>query len=422
MIKANHKNEIGSSRNPNRAAEQYRPGPLARWRLGSGDELLHFLIEGASRRIPTPLADFLSKWTVFLNLDEAIREACAALPGLEPGTIAPILTELIGAGCLIARSGLLNDSSDQSVGSRISWLAMPTSNRSALAGRACRSYAENMSHFGHRCGILVSDDSRDSAESTKLVEFLSGLRGRSGFPVWYCGALEKGDFARRLCKGGAVPAEVVNFALFGRGASAPAIGANRNSILLHTIGSLVLSVDDDTVCDPGTAPGTERHLVVAGHQNPSEVWAFHDFDAASHFVNPSIVDVIGEHAKYLGRPIRTIAAAAESEGTLGTLDGLCGHIMRSLARNLGFIRTTYNGSSGDSGWHTDFGLVALGSRSARSRVRNLNDRYQPCMGSRQIVRQALRPTISHTDYATVAMCVGLDNSQVLAALHAGIQE
>ena len=63
-------------------------------------------------------------------------------------------------------------------------------------------------------------------------------------------------------------------------------GANRNCLLLDTVGALVLSVDDDTGARLARCP--ERQDAVAFHTgyDPSEFWFFPDRASASQIGRP----------------------------------------------------------------------------------------------------------------------------------------
>ncbi|HSW48817.1 MAG TPA: hypothetical protein VLH09_01520, partial [Bryobacteraceae bacterium] len=102
--------------------------------------------------------------------------------------------------------------------------------------------------------VFVADDSRSRADRELNRAVLRSAASRHSFEIQYAGREEKLRYAEALLSGGDLFPEVVHFALFGLGDGTPTMGANRNAILLQTQGSLVLCVDDDTVCQVGQAP------------------------------------------------------------------------------------------------------------------------------------------------------------------------
>ena len=404
---ANIDAEVDTETN-SRFAERYRCGPMMRWRQGPGRELVHFQLAGVSRGISSLMASALDTWTAFFTADEAAARITQAVPALPPAEVASTIQVLIESGCLVARSRIIAgaahpDSSTSDDG--VAWLAVPTADRASSLNRALGSYLENANKSGLRCGILIADDSRDASHHAASLEMLSTLEADPAPYVWYCGPDDKVAFAKNLAQKGDIPPEAIHFGLFGSGGSALATGANRNAILLQTLGSMLLSVDDDTVCDARLAPGTEGGLAMADHFDPAEVWCFSARPEALSFGASAQFDVVGEHEKYLGRPVREIMRRESRWGDAP----MCVHLLSSLASGDAQIRVTYNGARGDSGLHSDLGQVASRSSATRRRVQDLGDSYRAALDSRQIVRQTACLTLSHVDSPAIGMFMGMDN-------------
>ena len=65
----------------------------------------------------------------------------------------------------------------------------------------------------------------------------------------YVGLTEKLAMAKELKRASGVDPAVLEFALFHRESQPPAVGANRNAVLLWGAGHRLLSTDDDTLAD-----------------------------------------------------------------------------------------------------------------------------------------------------------------------------
>ena len=132
---------------------------------------------------------------------------------------------------------------------------------------------------------------------------LRALGATHGATVRYAGLEEKLAWADKLVARGDLPPDVVRFALFGVEPCRYTSGANRNALLLDTVGELTLSVDDDTVCRIAVRPGGGRDgLAVTSDRDPAEYWFFPDRETA-------LASVAVCRA---GRPGHSRAAARES--------------------------------------------------------------------------------------------------------------
>lgn len=397
--------------------EQYRCPPMVRWRQGRGRDLLHFPLVGANRSMSSLMASALQLWTSFLSVEDAEGQISEALPSISRDEVTATIKELIASGCLISRSSLTAGGGSipwpAPVGA-ISWLAIPTANRNESFQRMLSSFLENVRHFDHKCQVLIGDDARDvscvegASEASKLVGEDPPIS------IWYAGIQERHVFADCLAEKGDIPPEVIRYGLFGSQSSLRTLGANRNVMLLQTLGTLSLHADDDTICDARVVPGTSCGLAVGGHNSPAEAWYFRSSLAALGFGTAVPIDVLGEHAKYLGRPLGDLLSGSAG-GHSGDVDNMCGHVLTSLHARLGHVRITYNGARGDCGFHSDFPFVSDGCDKNGGRLLELGEKYRETLNSRQIVRQATCPTISHADAASVGMFMGLDNRVSLPA-------
>jgi len=397
-------------------AERFRCGPLVRFRQGTCGELAHFPLAGASRRLDNATIRVLVAWNSFLSLESAAVELAHFSSGLSQDNALAALSELAEAGGLISETQILRQiataAQQPSREGAITWLAIPTRDRAACIKRAAVSYHENFQHFGRKCTILVSDDSRETNAASETETVLRRIARTMSADIVYSGHDEKSQFVRQIAANGDIPEEIVQFALWGNSESAPSPGASRNAILLQTAGSLLLSVDDDTICKTGRVPGSCRGaagLSMSGHGCPAEVWPFADHAGAVSFLEYEALDVLGEHGRFLGISMPAIAAQAQVEGSSVDLDRACMHVLANLLLGGGRVRATFNGSAGDSGFHSGLGLISSASKETRLRAQGLNGLYERVLGSRQVVRQTLAANVLHTNGGSTGMFFGLDN-------------
>jgi len=387
---------------------RYRCGPHTQFRQGPGQVLVHFPMAGFNRRMTSLEASAISQWTAFQTVDEAVRCTVSLMPSISEGAIESLFCELRDRGALVSIGQLVNSHASDAPRS-VNWLAIPTGGRVECVTRAVASYVTNMKDFGRQCKILVIDDAKGFPGNSSCREMLSSVDTDRLRGISYAGAGEKAAFMELLSNGGAVPREVVDYLLRGSKYSGRNAGANRNAVLLQTLGTMVLSVDDDTVCAAGRVADATTKLVVAGHDSAEESWCFAGTNDAHCFVKSARLDVLAEHEVFLGRSLPSITQAAALTGGNLDLDGMCGHLFESMLSGHGRIALTCNGAVGDSGFHSDLGLVSHRSRETRARIQQLNDSYQTITRSRKIVRQAPCATITHVDAFSVGMFLGMDN-------------
>lgn len=116
------------------------------------------------------------------------------------------------------------------------------------------SYLGNCQRHDRTPEFVVADDSpgAEAADCTRVA--LRRLAEEFNARVRYAGLQEKSRFAAALAAESAVSHEIVDFLLFGDERCTRSTGANRNSLLLDTVDTLILCVDDDTLCRIAAAP------------------------------------------------------------------------------------------------------------------------------------------------------------------------
>lgn len=206
-------------------------------------------------------------------------------------------------------------------------LTIPTRGRPDLLRRALSSYLGNAAAHGHEVTATVVDDQIGQSSSLDIQPHhrLIDRERRQRVSLSIARALD-------------VREEVTSFGLLGQDIGLPTTGAARNTALLATIGSVVVSVDDDTECvlkrPCRSLPSNRRsaHL-----QEPEAVW-FSDIDSDRLCPDFETAD-----EDFVGRLVQTIGSTPTSLGVPSFGPNIS-------ADSLGHpILVTVAGSYGDSG-------------------------------------------------------------------------
>jgi hypothetical protein len=291
-----------------------------------------------------------------------------------------------------------------------------TRDRVSALVTALASYIDNAERHGRAPTFLVVDDSPAPELAAGCRERIRRLASERGVRVAYASHRDKRAFARRLRDASGVPDEVVHFALLPDSTnSVPAYGANRNALLLHTAGEMLLSVDDDTQCRVHKLAASEEGVACAVGRDPSELWAFPSRDVALAAVTPDEQDILAAHETLLGRPVRSLVTPerdAESHTTVVP------SLSQRVAAHDVTVAMTFNGLVGDCGWGAPFGWwggplgYLIVNDDSHSRLVHSEAAYRSACITREIVRVVKRPTVSDTAFAMTTF-VGLDNRRLL---------
>jgi hypothetical protein len=256
---------------------------------------------------------------------------------------------------------------------------------------AClESYLENCQRHGRAPEFVVTDDSPSAEAQDGTRAALKRLKSDFNAQIRYAGSGAKGRFAKALAGESGVPLEIVRFALFGDDRSALSTGANRNCLLLDTVGTLVLSVDDDTVCRIAAAPEQEDDLAFYSGYDPTEFWFFPEHARAVESVSFVEIDVLARHEALLGRSVADVSGSADASGR---------------------VAITLHGLLGDSGMVSPRYYLGL-TGASRDRLMASADAYRSAFRSREVLRTVRRPTISTGSFCMTTF-LGFDNRSLL---------
>ena len=264
-----------------------------------------------------------------------------------------------------------------------------TCNRASSLSGCLDSFLANFRHSDRAPEIIVADDS-SAAGSEDVRSVLLSLDDRGAQHIRYAGRLERSRYADALAKESGTAPDVVRFALLGDSRCTLSTGANRNALLLDTIDSLVMSVDDDTRGEVASAPGAEDGLSFFTGYDPTEFWFFPDRTAALASVSFEPIDILRLHETLLGRATADFGGAPDSRGR---------------------VAVTLNGLVGDSGMRSPRYYLMLSGDSRRRLVAS-EAGYRSAFQSREILRSVRRPTVSTGPFLMTTF-FGLDNRVLL---------
>jgi hypothetical protein len=283
-------------------------------------------------------------------------------------------------------------SGEQEPTAAITIVGVVTRNRTASLIACLESYWENCRRHGRAPQFVITDDSLGADDQDQTRAALQWLQHDVGAQIRYAGRRERSRFAEALARESAVPLEIVRFALFGDDRSALSTGANRNSLLLDTVDTLVLSVDDDTRCriaGPPEAPGAEDTLTFFAGYDPTEFWFFDDHDSAIASVSFVDDDVLRCHEELLGNVVADPGNPAAS----------------------GRVAITLHGLAGDSGMSSPRYYLSL-TGASRERLVASPNAYRSAFRSREVLRTVRRPTFTAGPFCMTTF-LGFDNRLLL---------
>jgi hypothetical protein len=137
---------------------------------------------------------------------------------------------------------------------------------------------------GWRGEFFIADSSSDVRA---LRDQLQALSAQSGVTIQYSGPPERAAFIDALVRKD-IPRHVAAATLIGGHCAGTNVGVNRNAVLLGSLGRLLFSVDDDTICAPGAVSdlaGADT-LKLGSENSSSELWFFPDRASACGFLRP----------------------------------------------------------------------------------------------------------------------------------------
>lgn len=268
----------------------------------------------------------------------------------------------------------------------ITAIGITTRNRPAHLERCARSYIANARAFGRRPRLIVLDDAVSGVHASALPVTAAIARDNPDFEILYAGAAEKRRFAGTLAELG-IAHDLLEFALLDPEAGGYTLGANRNALMLETLGEHVLYVDDDSLAQTARPPAWDEELAVVGLGTTQQYWFYPSHAAACDAARFETIDLLAAHEAYLGKACRDIVSAHAGEVRIGA-DPWAAHL-----RDHGVVRVTQNGLVGDSCMFSNIGHLLHARGAGRERLVGDPEMLALAMSSREIIRSPASPTL-----------------------------
>jgi hypothetical protein len=392
--------------------ELYRRGDVISFPIGSDESLVYCRSDRQAKILPTFIASLLPYCSSFNTL-EAHAQACVRSLRLDQQQIDHIhdsLFVLAEAGFLTSISSareLIQERPSENELHKIATVGFVTHNRRESLRRGVLSYIENVKRYHRECDFVVVDSNPSPSDRTQTAEMLRTLSGEHRVPISYAGFDEKASFADILINEFEVPHQVVNFALLGPEGFNTYTGANRNALLLHTIGDRFFSADDDTMCNVYEVPERIDGLTFFSEE-PMEGWFFQDRATALQSVRPIDEDAISIHERWLGKELSGVGSIAQSHQI--DYASLSIKYFKDLTSGTGKIVATLPGIIGDSGIESPRWFLLSGD--TRERLCHSNDQYDSAFSSREMLRAVRRINVGRAP-SVMTTALGLDNRELL---------
>jgi hypothetical protein len=277
----------------------------------------------------------------------------------------------------------------------ITVLGIVTHDRVTSLTACLESYRANCRRYARLPEFVVMDDvpdndARGGEARARVRAALQAFQQTGDETVRYAGPSEKRRFADVLARESSVSRELIDFALFGDRRCKLFTGANRNGLLLDTVGALVFGADDDTLARTAAAPEGEPAVSFSSEYEPREFWFFPDRRAALDAAPPTESELLASHERFLGRTLAEVGGPA----------GVAGHIAITLP-----------GLVGDSGMGSPHYLLTLNGAS-RERFLASRTAYESALRSREVLRTVRQPTVSASAFGMTTF-YGFDHRQML---------
>jgi len=375
--------------------DRIRSLPFSSFPAGDGMVIMHSCWSGRRTILEAPMVPVLQECAKFRIFEEQVKTVSEA--GLPGDLLRAHYDILISTGFLVSEDAALPQTPPREGDScQIEFLAIPCCERPQYLARALDSYSAHIARFGRRVRILVSDDSHHKEASQISRNVAQQTANTCGHIVLYSDREDRERHIRSLSQTAKIPEEALRFGLLGGDFEGPAIGGNRNWMLLQSAGEALLSVDEDTVCKIGLAPGCGREgAAISGEQFPTESWSYPDKDRCFADLQPIEIDPLAAHERMLGRSV--VDWATSIRDAVGAVDvsQACDHLLMDLLRSKARFSVTLNGIAGDSGMYSGVGFLLQERPNTRQRLLESSQSLSQSLSSRYVISQVPLATVAH---------------------------
>ena len=290
----------------------------------------------------------------------------------------------------------------------IKYLAIPTADRVELCRRLSDSLLPSLTKR-ERC-LIVAEDSSQTNNSEQYSSLVRELEPRSQSEIILLNRSVKDNFVQNFERftQNETLVGALRIALGGTQEWGRQAGANRNTILLATLGSGVVSMDDDTISRFCRTNSRDDELRVWAGHDPTDFRYFADradVEAAAEF--DEAIDVIELHRSMLGRS----SGDMFGDETCLRAPNFSDQLATVLANEHARVLVTTTGLAGDCGMGSARYQLFSRQPSFGRLVANESG-YRQRLQTRDVIRGVEASTLSVGTYL-MAPCIGLDNRESL---------
>ncbi|HUP58098.1 MAG TPA: hypothetical protein VM598_11640 [Bdellovibrionota bacterium] len=275
----------------------------------------------------------------------------------ERPVIRSVLDKLVGQGLLIPASRLWSLLPPEreapglaaAAAAPVTTVAIPTCGRPIQLKRLLESLLADRSVIARRPRVLVVDDSRDDQARSANLEVVRALAD-GPLQLSYADREDRARFARELSRVSGVPEAVARYALLGDEAARNTVGATRNSILLATLGELIVSMDDDMHLGFFPLQDSEFSLTISGSDrrySARRIGSLEEFGELSRDLQP--LDFIGAFEGLLGRTLHDVLRSPGGEKARPTFDQVSPEILDCVQSDAARVTSAFMGAAGRPG-------------------------------------------------------------------------
>jgi hypothetical protein len=396
------------------SAARYRATNLDFSSAGEHQVLLHNSKYQRVKLVSKEVANLLAHCNEFRTLDDHISNAFGHLQ-LTQGKRVKIKKELealVLDNFMLLESSVLEQLQKSSTiheAKRITTLCIPTRNRIEAFVTCLESYLENFQHHHRTIAISVFDDSEAAETRQAYRQLLYKFKRKASLSILYAGLEEKQKFTSALVQRSSIPEDVITFALLGQeDYGITTIGANRNAMLLHTVGEAILCVDDDTVCQLSPTPHKQSGVAFSWGANPIDVTFYPDRSVAMKATTFEKQDIVALHETYLGKGSAELVRDAKEID----LDSLAMPFYSRLTSHPHRVYATLQGTLGDCSWDNRYFHLFQKGQTLETMLAS-EDIYRMSCKTREVAQAASKTTLADSADPFFAMCMGLDNTTLL---------
>lgn len=336
---------------------------------------------------------------------------------LEINRIEHILSYLFEKGLLLSKEKLLEriltiGSTDRSSPSEsleidsIDAICWVTANNTESLTKSIQSFIDSIAPSEVIPDIFIFDDSQSNDLRLETKIYLHSLvhSNRPSPTLYYIGEEEKKSFISSFLNrvpGGSVPKEIITFAVQGLEGWDYTVGANRNTMLLATIGKTIISNDDDVFGKyTDLSFGKQNNITFTSNKDPTEITFFDGIKEIESTVTLKNDNIMSYHQSYIGQKAEDLINSRMNTIKRISLENMGVSFFKKLQSydsSPAFpyrtrVRAVYSGVCGDSGMGPSR-YILFRNGNERRQIEQSFKEYMKCIEKRSVLWGVTSPTI-----------------------------